>query len=234
MNSQNRKQIVIIRHGERIDCIDDKLSQAVLHESDPELTELGLKQAFSIGEQLSQEFNNKATRYTIVSSPFSRTLMTASHLINGLKSKSNKIEIALKIDNGLSEFISKSFKECPKKQIALFSDNENHSKYLKEYITDDFENFRNHGIETIELFPEHPESMSSAIKRYASAIKRIREECSENSDIILIITHGYGVQIMCEELNIGDFLGVDFCETFVFEENEDKSTKFLKNIKPVI
>ena len=47
------KSLIIVRHGERIDCVDSKSNQ-LLSEYDPELTEKGINQAKDIGKQIKK------------------------------------------------------------------------------------------------------------------------------------------------------------------------------------
>ena len=48
------KYVAVIRHGERADAVDNYNFKFNI--SDPELTEKGMKQSYSIGQQLSQIF----------------------------------------------------------------------------------------------------------------------------------------------------------------------------------
>jgi broad specificity phosphatase PhoE len=105
------------------------LVNSQLHETDPELTKLGLEQAFSLGSQLSEIFKTAGVKnIRIFSSPFSRTLMTSTSCMKGL----GLFNTTLSIDNGLCEFVS--FKECPKNHIALYSGENQHKDFLGQFI----------------------------------------------------------------------------------------------------
>ena len=53
-NNSILKSIIVMRHGERIDCVDSKSNNQLLAEYDPELTEKGIKQAKDIAIQLKK------------------------------------------------------------------------------------------------------------------------------------------------------------------------------------
>jgi hypothetical protein len=87
-------------------------------------------------------------------------------------------------------------------------------------------------MKTIEVFPTYPEGMGDAIRRYKKTLIRILER--DKNDAAVIVTHGYGVQIICEEMGIPDFLGVDYCESFIFRKEYNGNFVYDKNIKPNI
>ena len=52
------KSIIVMRHGERIDCVDSKSNQ-LLSEYDPELTEKGIKQSKDIAKQIQKSLKKE-------------------------------------------------------------------------------------------------------------------------------------------------------------------------------
>ena len=56
------KAIIVMRHGERIDCISK--SSQILSEYDPELTEKGIEQAKDIGKQLKKSLNKEVNFFS--------------------------------------------------------------------------------------------------------------------------------------------------------------------------
>ena len=53
--------MLIARHGERIDCIDELKNNQELSEYDPELTKKGIKQAKDIGTQIKKSLKKCLT-----------------------------------------------------------------------------------------------------------------------------------------------------------------------------
>ena len=64
-NEKILKSIIIMRHGERIDCIDSQKDKQLLSEYDPELTEKGIKQAKDIGNQIKKSIKKgRVTKFS--------------------------------------------------------------------------------------------------------------------------------------------------------------------------
>ena len=83
----NKKVIIVMRHGERIDLVDRKKQR--LKEYDPELTALGKKQAKEIGQRVLERCD-KFDYVNVYSSPFTRTLMTGLAFIDNFNICDNK------------------------------------------------------------------------------------------------------------------------------------------------
>ena len=237
------KSIIIMRHGERIDCVDSKSNQ-LLTEYDPELTEKGIKQALDIGKQIKKSIKKEVDTINLYSSPFTRTLMTGLNIIEKLSLKNNNIFIA----NGLFEIASiGNFKYYPLNSLLINNKNENknlYSKFINNYLTkiENFEGIKNFKEKEIE--PKYPENFEDAINRYTKIAKDLFDEICNNSNnsINVIVTHGYGVQVITEyffgktknkeELLAKEDFFVDYCTSYCFNFVNDKEIKFIGRIDP--
>ena len=167
----------------------------------------------------------------MISSPFTRTISTAENLIKGLnsnlKENDGKInintDIDINIDYGLYEFINgKHFKEHPENDLNL-----NKSEYdflipLKEINKENKPNF--------------PEKLTECVIRYENCIRKLLKDFKESEeDVLLLVTHGYGVQVISDFLR-GDYyeddvVYIDYCFCFVFRIVKDYS-EFMEIIQP--
>ena len=111
------KSIIVMRHGERIDCVDSKSNQ-LLSEYDPELTEKGIKQAKDIAKQIQKSLKKEINTLNIYISPFTRTLMTGLNIVKKLNLDNNNIFIV----NDLFEVCSENnFKYFPLSSLLINS-----------------------------------------------------------------------------------------------------------------
>lgn len=219
------KIIILIRHGERADLAG---LQVKMHISDPELTEEGKTQAFETGKRLKEILeeeilNNK--KIALISSPFSRTLMTAKYVKNGLD-----LNLPINIENGLSEFLSKSwFKNNPKDFLEFFNANE---ILMQELMHDVIIN------NSLNVLPDFPESTHSCIERFRTTLDLIIYYylLTKNFDVVILITHVFGLQTLCEKMEIPlDFFDIEYCSTFIFKLNvELNKFSFEKNFHPIL
>ncbi len=298
----NKGIVVVLRHGEREDDVNLlNLDKAVyINEDDPMLTDKGMLQARSIGEQIYEvllEFISKDgnidenidenienienkrinLEINIHTSPFTRTTMTSNSLIEGIidKLKSHKSESNLNtntnmnkdtdmdknpiknytfnpkinytINYGLYEYLNpKVFKHHPDEFLEINS--KNSTKIMHTYTDNDTD--KNITIDKSDM-PLYPEELPKMISRYQEAIKKIiTSNSSFNTNtntynLTLLITHGYGVQIISEYLNYPeDFMIVEYCSSFIFtyqriDPNNNTntnsiSTNYIKSINPII
>ena len=121
-NEKILKSMIIMRHGERIDCLDSQKNKQLLSEYDPELTEKGIRQAIDIGNQIKKSIKKEINTINVYSSPFTRTLMTGLNLVKKLNLKKNNIYIT----NSLFEIASENnFKYFPLKSLLINNKNKN-------------------------------------------------------------------------------------------------------------
>ena len=238
------KSIIVMRHGERIDCVDSKSSNQLLAEYDPELTEKGIKQAKDIANQLIKSLKKEINTLNIYLSPFTRTLMTGLNIVKKLNLENNNIFIVNDLFEVCTEF---NFKYFPLSSLLINNKTEKKDLYQK-FINRYLDNIKNNS-NGMEIFKEKsvlkfPETFPEAINRYKNiADKLYNEICNNaNNSLNIIVTHGYGVQIITEKLfgktkNEQELLAkedffVDYCTSYCFNFLNEKEIKFIGRIDP--
>jgi broad specificity phosphatase PhoE len=207
------KLFIVMRHGERADLVDSE--NQILHEYDPELTQNGVEQALTIGSQLRDICLNK--KILIVSSPFARTIMTSLNVIKGLDHNN----INMIIDSGYSEFLSKTaYIKSPKEVLALYNNNMTFFQNLPEIDLK----------RTFDTFPDYPENIKQCLQRYINTAKSSINDFKYDYDVIITVTHGYGVSSICQHFD-HDVWEIDYCYTFIFDLLEE-GISFRKFLKP--
>jgi broad specificity phosphatase PhoE len=199
----NEKLIIVIRHGERTDLAGEEVK---MHSSDPELTEQGKAQAYSTGLRIKEIIEDyiDSPDIAIISSPFSRTIQTAKYVKNGLG-----LNLPIHLENGLSEFITKNwFRDAP----VLAYENKNEilmQELMNEVILDN----------SFMAFPEFPESTNRCIERLHNTLDLLIYNylMKKGFDIVILITHVYGMQVLSQRMNIPfDLFDIEYCSTFIF------------------
>lgn len=218
------KIIVVIRHGERADLAGITVKMHIL---DPELTEEGKSQAYEAGLRLREildEYSPENKKIALVSSPFSRTLVTAKYLKNGMGAN-----LPIYTEDGLSEFISKAwFRDSPVNFLGfLTADLLLANDLMSEIIIK----------ASLNPLPTFPESTDNCIDRFRNTLDLtvyhylIRKEF----DVLILVTHVFGIQALCEKMSIPlDVFDIEYCSTFIFKY--DPSTQiytFEKNFYPI-
>ena len=237
------KSIIIMRHGERIDCVDSLKNNQILSEYDPELTEKGIKQAKDIGNQIKKSIKKEIDTLNIYSSPFTRTIMTGLYLAKILNLKNNNIFIT----NSLFEIASENnFKYFPINSLLINNKNKKNNVYEK-FILNNIKNLENCIIKEYknrENNIKYPETFNEAVERYNNIAEDLFEEIikDENNSLNIIVTHGYGVQIITEylfnktknkeELFKKEVFFVDYCTSYCFNFLTNKDIKFIGRIEP--
>ena len=237
------KSIIIMRHGERIDCVDSLKNNQILSEYDPELTEKGIKQAKDIGNQIKKSIKKEIDTLNIYSSPFTRTIMTGLYLAKILNLKNNNIFIT----NSLFEIASENnFKYFPIDSLLINNKNKKNNVYEK-FILNNIKNLENCIIKEYknrENNIKYPETFNEAVERYNKIAEDLFEEIikNENNSLNIIVTHGYGVQIITEylfnktknkeELFKKEVFFVDYCTSYCFNFLTNKDIKFIGRIEP--
>ena len=240
------KSIIIVRHGERIDCVDSKSNQ-LLSEYDPELTEKGINQAKDIGKQIKKCLKKEINTINLFSSPFTRTLMTGLNIMKTLNLKNNNIYIV----NDLFEYASKSnFNYLPLNDLLINNKKEKknlYQKFINSYLEDLNENQNFEGIKLFEknkMTLKYPETFNEAITRYRKVAEELYNEIvnSRNNSLNIIVSHGYGVQAITEhffsktknenELLAKEDFFVDYCTTYCFNFINEKEIKYIGRIEP--
>lgn len=224
IKKENEILFVIIRHGERADLAGSKIK---FHLYDPELTEKGIKQAYEAGGRLKEMLDilkpeNK--KIAIITSPFSRCIMTAKYIKNGMN-----YNLPLFIENGLSEFINRKwFKSSPKEFLCYFKANTLLFQEINNEIIID---------KSIGKLPEFPESTSKCTERFQKIFDSIIDQYANRTgfNVLILVTHYFGIQSFCEKMNIVvDNFSVEYCSTFIFRHNTmTQEFKFENSFYPI-
>lgn len=224
MKTDTKKVIIVMRHGERIDLVDRKKQR--LKEYDPELTVLGKKQAKEIGQRVYQRCD-RFDYINIFSSPFTRTLMTGLSFIENFEQCNNK---TLNITKDLGEYLSiNGFKYDPLPTLLLNNTN--------KFIRESFLNFDGINVNTFtnkdgKDLIKYPEIFEDTVKRYTSIgeeiYKVIKEDKRSGNHLNVIITHGYGVQIIsdlliskCKSSQKSLIIFPEYCSSYCFNYIND-------------
>lgn len=248
MNNKGKKElllksIIIMRHGERIDCNDSLKNNQELSEYDPELTEKGIKQAKDIGNQIKKSLKKEINTLNIYTSPFTRTIMTGINLAQKLKLKNNNIFIF----NSLFEIASvNNFKYFPLNTLLIKNKKQKNNLYEK-YILNSIKNLDNCIIKEYDENKnsiKYPETFNEAIDRYNNVADEIFNKIikNENNSLNIIVTHGYGVQVITEflfektknkeELIKKEEFFVDYCTSYCFNFLNEYEIKYIGRIDP--
>lgn len=256
--------IIIMRHGERTDLAGftteiNEFDPELTENGKNQAFEAGRR----LKEFMEMKYNDEKDTFlnkniAIVSSPFTRTLQTAKYLKNGMD-----LNVPLFIENGLSEFISKGwFKHSPIEFLCYYKlfnqDNNSNNKREEDKITNIISNkntpkkkeikilnkeyflkeFMNEVIinQSVTKLPEFPESTNKCISRFQCTFDELVSYYikKKNIDIIILVTHLFGIQALCEKMKIPvDYYDVEYCSTFVFNYNEQTGNyKFLSFFHP--
>jgi len=229
------KGIIVMRHGERIDMKSPTLQK--LSEYDPELTENGINQAKEVGNKIKQILNKEIDTINLYSSPFTRTLMTGLNMVKTLNLKNNNIFIA----NDLFEMATPQvFKYNPLDQL-LINNKDNKKELYEEFINKDLQSINN--FDKINIYEgkgeklKYPENFNDSYNRYSQFAKDIYQKIlNENKNSLnIIVTHGYGVQIITSYLkglccNGNDIIDqdyvIEFCTSYKFKFIDKNTLKY--------
>ena len=243
INEQPVKSIIIMRHGERIDCEESWKNNQILSEYDPELTEKGIKQAKDIGNQIKKSIKKDIDTLYLYLSPFTRTIMTGLNIAKKLNLKKNNIYIT----NSLFEIASENnFKYFPLNTLLINNKKQKYNLYEKFILN----NIKCLDICEIKMHKDgnnnikYPETFNKAVDRYNKIAEELFEEIvkNENNSLNIIVTHGYGVQIITEflfnktknkeELFKKEDFFVDYCTSYCFNFITHNEIKYIGRIEP--
>nr|GMD05308.1 Ubiquitin-associated and SH3 domain-containing protein [Ipomoea batatas]GMD29798.1 Ubiquitin-associated and SH3 domain-containing protein [Ipomoea batatas] len=230
VNSDGRQlfqNVVVMRHGPRLDNFDKLWAATADRPWDPPLYSPGKSLAFDAGKKIREEVG--APIHRVFVSPFLRCLQTASETIRALSDESNttgaavnppKIKLVeiwvvgshhknkkkkVSVEFGLSEMLNTIAirpKVAPKDGDFKFviSQCETH---LPPGTID-------HTAEQVyKKLPEWQETQADARARYLEVLRALADKYpSEN---LLLITHGEGVLSVASAFMEGDIKWVEYC-----------------------
>jgi len=185
---EKKTSVFIVRHGERIDHIDEKWIQMAKRPFDPGLSERGMQQAREVGEKLKKD--GESIDY-IYCSPFQRTLETATEIAKVL-------DLRIRIESGIAESIRvESVKKWEEKEgrtwplLRLLSEDE--IKVMFPLV--DF----NHSSVIQTMFPETEEQLYQRIVKIVNELPKQHE-----GQTILLVSHQAPVEYLAFELCAGN------------------------------
>lgn len=180
--------VFIVRHGERIDHIDEKWVKMAKRPFDPGLSTRGMEQAREVGEKLKRD--GETIDY-IYSSPFQRTLETATEIAKVLG-------LRIRLEHGIAESIRvESVKKWEEKEgrtwphLRLLSEEEIKVMFpLVDFI---------HKSVVQTTYPETEEQLYQRIVKIVNNLPKTHE-----GQTILLVSHQAPVEYLAFELCAGN------------------------------
>ncbi|KJE94406.1 hypothetical protein CAOG_05049 [Capsaspora owczarzaki ATCC 30864] len=176
------RTIYIVRHAERLDLVDATWIPAAARPWDPPVSEHGLRQARHTGSRLA--------RYPVArvfTSPFLRCMQTAAEIVAGMAGdESLASQVLVNVEHGLAEFMCKAWFEAKPEMLSL-------EDMVAQVPTMNLE----YQSQMSFFYPETIEMMS---RRYQRCIRNIVALLGPDEHCV-IVTHGYGVQFIVEDLD---------------------------------
>lgn len=167
---------------------------------DPPLTKRGLDQAIKTGQFLREYFIQNKYHFTDViinSSPYIRTIMTASGIAQGLFGDQHEVKI--QID---SHLMSLDIRQFPRELIEIakpFKDQDELRKLLKDYgigsnINVDIES-DSYRDSIVDHYPEdHKHGFNRAFMTHGYVMDKIKEMKKEGGVCVINVCHGKQVK----------------------------------------
>lgn len=219
------QNVVVLRHGDRIDFIDSSWVNTATRKWDPELVDQGIVRAFKTGQMIRTQLSGVQINRAFVS-PFLRCLQTAAEALaalaanvedvdelteftkasDGVSIDSSKIKVA--IEYGLCEMLN-SRAITPEKapKDGKFSFDIPQCESLLSAGTID------HNVEPVyKEMPKWEETVVETLARYVETTKALADKYpSEN---LLLVTHAAGILANLAEFNggvVSEGAQVEFC-----------------------
>ena len=251
---ENNRYLLILRHGERQDC-DDNKPPLIKSLDDPELSSIGIQQSLDIGHQLNLNLLGiNFSEINIFTSPFTRTIQTALNVANvfDINDSINKNIYIIKdlAENGYKDGFEKNIDKGP----LYYGRNINEYKKLynelvvpyykgKKYFWNNFD---------FESKLKEIENEAEIKDRYYTVINNLYQyiyskNTNNGNSLNIISTHQYGVSFIMEKiismLNEQSENKIDFdfdkqkyyfCCTYCFKISKEKKFYYLGLLNPNI
>ncbi|KAL8192453.1 hypothetical protein R6Q57_027638 [Mikania cordata] len=198
---QTHQNVVVMRHGDRLDNFDPLWTENAARPWDPPLVLEGKVRAFGIGKEFNSSLGFPIHRVFV--SPFLRCLQTASEVIHalcavddcvnqmssadGVSIDSSKLKAS--VDYGLCEMLNKQAirsPAAPKDGVFAFNISECEAVLPQGTVDSTVQR-------VYEELPKWEESTESARDRYKNIIKILADKYPTEN--LLLITHGEGVGV---------------------------------------
>jgi len=237
----NNKFIIILRHAERADMVENAIIENIkCGIYDTELTDRGKSQAYEAGIKIKEFFYDKKIdlkllerdkKIKFLCSPFARTLITSFQMLKGLN-----LTTPITIEEGLCEHLSKKWYPCPPENFLAWIQHEESKE--KIYLNSEIEDHSIiHDSKTPLLsYPETHEECAIRLKSvYENITNFYLEEC--DNEVLFLITHYLPIELFVklyalEESKID--LTCEYCMTlaFSYEKELENKIKFIDKIYP--
>jgi len=230
--------IFVVRHGERADNAGIEEQKLIEMTFDPHLTTLGTKQASLTGSFIqnrvsdsiaAQLISEAPPKYLIITSPFLRCVQTAYHIAQSLGVDSI-YKKTLHIHDLLCEFLGANFySKDPLPDVYIRSmDKSLHTKYFDFEVKD--------GWVKECIPPTYPESFASFAQRVEYGYRYLKDYLKSEAEyknlIVIMVTHGYGVQVILEVTEQFDVTkDIDYCsvqQIYYPDDNKDECKVLIK------
>ncbi|MCD9638979.1 hypothetical protein HAX54_023214 [Datura stramonium] len=235
MAAQENQNVIVMRHGDRLDNFEELWVMKAERPWDPPLHQDGKIRAFCTGQKIRSNMDFPIHRVFV--SPFLRCVQTAAEVVRALcdvanhngefnNSNSDSViidpsKVKVSIEYGLCEMLNLvaiRAAAAPKDGDFKFSI----SQYESELPAGTVDNT----VEPVyKKLPDWEETLESARARYVKVVKALADKYpSEN---LLLVTHGEGVGSIFSELNKdATVVEVEYCghlhakRTIQFGENQ--------------
>lgn len=182
-----KRNLLVVRHGERIDDVDQDWLKTAKFPSDPPLTQRGRAQASAAGKLIASQGKWPAPPIAVISSPFRRCIETASAIVQACTGPPPP----LFIEPGISEWIIE--KHFPRRQFSLDTD------FIPPVTP-----ATGYRSAVPYAVPPWGESAAALMARFRASLDAMdplwlgAERAGMASATVVALTHGYGVQCFCE------------------------------------
>ncbi|CAN1188563.1 hypothetical protein LINPERPRIM_LOCUS35464 [Linum perenne] len=181
-DAQHFQNVVMMRHGDRMDNFDQNWTKTALRPWDPPLVNAGLSRAFDTGRMLKSDLGFPIHRVFV--SPFLRCVQTAAQVVTAICAADDHPKVKVAIEFGLCEMLNTEAirKDCAP-QNGDFGFNIPELEALLPTGTVD------HTVQRVyEEMPKWGESGMAARTRYTEIIKALADRYPNEN--LLLVSHG--------------------------------------------
>ncbi|CAN1823454.1 hypothetical protein LINPERHAP1_LOCUS30387, partial [Linum perenne] len=198
------QNVVVMRHGDRMDNFDQNWTKTALRPWDPPLVNAGLSRAFDTGRMLKSDLGFPIHRVFV--SPFLRCVQTAAQVVTALCAADDHPKVKVAIEFGLCEMLNTEAirKDCAP-QNGDFGFNIPELEALLPTGTVD------HTVQRVyEEMPKWGESGMAARTRYTEIIKALADRYPNEN--LLLVSHGEGVGVSFSAFSVDKTVyEVEYC-----------------------
>ncbi|CAN8280223.1 unnamed protein product [Cochlearia groenlandica] len=212
-NTDSYQNILMMRHGDRIDQIEPIWLDTASRPWDPPLSHDGTVRAFRTGQKIRSQIRFPIHRVFV--SPFVRCVQTASQVIAALSAVDfDPNDVVSKIDNynpkvciefGLSEMmntIAIKPEIAPKDLLFDFSISELEALFPQGMV--------DHNVDSVyKEMPQWGETVERCTDRFLNVVKTLADKYPLEN--LLLVTHGEGVRTTFATYKGVDVYEIEYC-----------------------